>query len=237
LDSRSGLRHGGDSGPVIVPGKSPESLLLKALRWDALEMPPAGKLPQETIDAIGHWISIGAPDPRTGVAASTTNPAMSIEEGRDFWSFRPPKNGKSPHVRAAASAFNTIDRFIHKRLEERGLEPGPQADRYVLLRRLSFDLVGLPPTYEQMERFLADESPDAYARLIDGLLASPALGERWGRYWLDVARYADTGAQNRRFSYAFGYRNWVIVPPCLARPTSRRTLTTGSTSSLAGFSA
>lgn len=208
LDSRSHLRRGGDSGPILVPGKPGESELLKALRWESLEMPPDGRLPDEVTNVVEQWILMGAPDPREDAAGGEPTRGISIEEARDLWSFQPPRRHKIPVLQQPARA--PIDHFIRSQLEEKGLSPAPPTSRYSLIRRVYFDLIGLPPTHEEVEQFLADDSIAPFARVVDRLLASPRFGERWGRYWLDIARYADAGAQNRRFPYAFGYRDWVI---------------------------
>jgi mono/diheme cytochrome c family protein len=206
LDSRAHLQNGGDSGPVLVPAQPNKSLLIEALRWESLEMPPGGRLPKSTIERIARWIEMGAPDPRiSDPAAPVKSQAMSVEEGRSFWSFQPPQKQPVPSVRTASWPKTDIDYFILAQLEERNLAPNPDAAEYTLIRRLSFDLLGLPPTYEQLKSFAADPSSQAYENLVDRLLKSPQFGERWGRYWLDLARYADTGAQHRRFSFPAGY--------------------------------
>jgi hypothetical protein len=215
LDSREGLLRGGERGPAIVPRNPGASLLLRALRHEDgdLEMPPGGKLPEAQIDAFARWIAIGAPDPRGGGEALA--PAGIEELARGHWAFQPPAEHPRPPVENAAWARTPVDLFILAKLEERGLGPSPEADRRTLIRRAAFDLTGLPPTPEEVEDFAADARPDAYERLVDRLLASPRYGERWGRYWLDVARYADTKGyaydrEERRFVHSHAYRDWVI---------------------------
>src|SRR5262245_25312077 len=215
LDSRDGLRKGGDSGPAIVPGKPAESLLLKAVRHtdETLRMPPKNKLPAAAVADLEHWIAIGAPDPRTTTVVKNT---IDWKAARKHWAFQPIRCPTLPRVKNAAWAQTPVDRFILTQLEARGLTPSPPADRHTLIRRASFDLVGLPPTPEEVAAFEADRSPDAFAKVVDRLLASPHYGERWGRHWLDVARYADTKdgvlmyGDDRVRPYAYTYRDYVI---------------------------
>ncbi len=211
VDSRQGLRRGGDTGPAVVPGKPEESLILQALRYEGPEMPPKGKLPAAVIADFAKWIEAGAADPREEVAA-TTKRVIDLEAGRRFWSFQPPKRFPIPQPANAAWASTPIDRFLLAALEKQGLKPSPDADRRTLLRRAYFDLIGLPPTPDEIEAFLRDESPEAFARLVDRLLASPQFGERWGRHWLDVARFAETtgGGRSMFFGSAWRYRDYVI---------------------------
>ena len=211
LDNRAGLRKGGDSGEVIVPGKPDESLLVEAVRYDGLEMPPKAKLSDEIIDEIARWVEMGAPDPRVGKAANP-NRKINMAEARRFWSFQPPKASPAPQVRDTAWPATDIDRFVLARLEKDGLKPVADADRLTLLRRVTFDLTGLPPTIEEIDAFLADTSPRALATVVNRLLDSARFGERWARHWLDVARYAEsTGkARNLPLRYAWRYRDYVI---------------------------
>ena len=214
VDSREGLLRGGDSGPALVPGKPEESLLLKAIRYEGMEMPPKekGRLPPEQLADFETWIVLGAPDPRKGDAAAPARSAIDFSKAREFWSFRPVRDPALPAVRDAAWPAGAVDRFVLSRLEARGLRPGPDADRRALLRRVTFDLVGLPPSPEEIDAFLRDDAPDAFAKVVDRLLASPRYGERWGRHWLDVARYADTSGCNSDFPVrqARLYRDWVL---------------------------
>jgi hypothetical protein len=207
LDSREGLLKGGDSGPAIVPGQPEKSLLIKALRQaHELRMPPKGKLPEAVIADFVRWVELGAPDPRTAAAAATPRrTAFRITDtDRNHWAFRPVAVPALPAVRDLAWCDSGIDRFVLARLEAKRLRPSPPADRYALLRRATFDLTGLPPTPEEIERFLRDDSPEAFAKVVDRLLASPEFGVRWARHWLDGVRYAsdvDRGGL---------YRDWVV---------------------------
>ena len=222
VDSREGLRNGGASGPAIVPGEPAQSLLLKALGYEDLhlKMPPAGKLPDRVIADFERWIADGAADPRTGKVTESaepkqqTDPSTSIEDGRRWWSFQPLREYPAPRISRADWARKKIDAFVLAKLEENDLTPSPQADPRTLIRRAYLDLTGLPPTYEQVEAFAADPSPKAHADLIDRLLESPRYGERWGRHWLDVARWAEdhptSESTNRPHPYAWRYRDWVI---------------------------
>src|SRR5262249_32389835 len=188
LDSRDGVRKGGDSGPVIVPGKPSESLLLKAVRYtdETLRMPPKARLPATAVADLELWIAMGAPDPRT--TAAVAKGALDWDAARKHWAFQPIKRLPVPVVKNTAWPQTPVDNFILARLESRSLTPSPAADRRTLIRRATFDLIGLPPTPEEVEAFLADHAPDAFAKVVDRLLASPAYGERWGRHCLAVAR-------------------------------------------------
>ncbi len=201
LDTREGLLHGGDSGPAVVPGAPERSLLIKAIRYTdpSLRMPPGKKRlsPQEVAD-FEEWVKRGLLDPRTQAAA---RPAPGPETR---WAFQPPKEPPLPHVRQEGWVHNPIDRFILAGLEAKGLHPAPPADKHPLLRRVTFDLTGLPPTPAELDAFLADKSPEAFAHVVDRLLASPRYGERWGRHWLDLTRYTDD------FAEAWRYRDWVV---------------------------
>lgn len=212
LDWREGWRRGGWSGPAVVPGDVEASLLIKAVRYgdESLQMPPKGRLSAREISDLETWVSLGAPDPRTQ-PPGTPQPNDPAGE-RDFWSFRPLALPTVPPVRDTAWPLNEVDRFILAAMESRGLRPAPTADKRTLLRRVTYDLTGLPPTLDEITEFLADESPTAFARLVDRLLASPAYGERWGRHWLDVVRYADTAGDNSDYPVPqlYKYRNWVF---------------------------
>ncbi len=217
LDSREGLLKGGDSGPAVVPGEPDKSRLLEAVRYgnEALRMPPKRKLSDEQLAVLAAWVKAGAPWPET-VAARPAAPEAGLkvtDKDRAFWSFRPVKQTRPPSVRDADWPRSTVDPFILARLEAIGLRPSAPADRRALLRRLSFDLTGLPPAPEEIDAFLADESPDAYRKVVDRLLASPHFGERWARHWLDVARYGEDQAhtfQARKYPDGFRYRDWVV---------------------------
>ncbi len=217
LDTKAGLRKG---GPVIVAGKPDESRLLRAVSYTDphLQMPPGGKLPESTLADFRQWIAGGAVDPRTdsGATNSSTGPlkGMSIEDGRKWWAFQPVHAMPKPMVKDAAWARSEIDPFILSKLEATGVKPSPPADPRTLVRRVYVDLWGYKPTYEEVEAFAADHAPDAYARLIDRLLASPHYGEQWGRHWMDVARFAEDNptseATNPPYPFAWRYRDWII---------------------------
>ncbi|MEO2022158.1 MAG: DUF1549 domain-containing protein [Pirellulaceae bacterium] len=211
LDTRAGIRRGGDSGPSVVPGKSAESLLLDALKYDGLEMPPKGKLGKQVIADFQQWIRSGAADPRGGDAV-VARPAIDFIKAASFWAFQPPRQHPLPKVNSPWIK-NDIDRYILAQLESHGLTPGSAADRRVLIRRAYLDLVGLPPTMDQVSAFLADTDPRAFETVINQLLASTAYGERWGRHWLDVARYAEDQAHTfkaRKYPRGYFYRDWVV---------------------------
>jgi hypothetical protein len=210
LDSAASVRKGGESGPPVIPGAADKSLLVKAVRQaDAeLKMPPTGKLPDAAIDDIVAWIKMGAPYPETFASAAGSN-------GVSHWAFQPVKAPPVPEPRIPTSEFhNPIDAFIRAKLDEKGLAPSPAADRVTLIRRLTFDLHGLPPTPAEVDAYVNDPSLDADAKLVDRLLASPRYGERWARHWLDVSRYADSKGylfeEERKFPFAFTYRDYVI---------------------------
>ena len=211
LDTREGLLKGGDSGTAIVPGKPTESLLIKAMHGDGVdEMPPKGKLAPDVIADFEKWVKMGAPDPREGKAVAVTG--LDIAKGREFWSFRPVKATTPPAVKDTAWPTSELDRFILAQLETKGLKPAPDADPRTLLRRVYIDLTGLPPSPEDVDAFLRDPSRAAFEKVVDRLLASPRFGERWGRHWLDLARYADSNGkdENLTFHEAHLYRDYVI---------------------------
>ena len=223
VDHAGGLVAGGASGPAVVPGAPADSLLMKAIGYldPVLKMPPTGRLPDRVIEDFRAWIASGAADPRTGPApedasapAEREGPGTPIEEGRRWWAFQPLAERVSPAVSDPAWTRRRIDTFVLSGLEERGLGPSPEADRRTLIRRAYLDLTGLPPTFEEVEGFVSDPSPAAYSDVIDRLLRSPRYGERWGRYWLDVARWAEdhptSEATNRPFPHSWRYRDWVI---------------------------
>jgi len=210
LASAEGWKHGGDSGPAIVPGKPDESYLIEAINYESWEMPPAergGKLPEKEIAILTKWVEMGAPDPRTG---SEVLGGMTLDEAKNWWAFQP-----LPELSPAESPnedIERIDALLNREIENRGLEIAPAADRRTLLRRLTYDLTGLPPTHQQVEAFVADQAPDALSKVIERLLDSPQYGVQWGRRWLDVIRYADTAGDNSDFPlpHAWRYRNWVM---------------------------
>ncbi|MFO0879743.1 MAG: PSD1 and planctomycete cytochrome C domain-containing protein [Gemmataceae bacterium] len=207
LDSVDGLRKGSSSGAVVIPGQPEKSLLLRVVHHEkgVEKMPPKGKLDARQLADLVRWVKIGAPYPQ---ATTVTKDATG-----EHWAFVPPAEPMVPPVRDSAWARGAIDRFILAGLEARKLRPTPQADRRTLLRRVTFDLTGLPPTPEEIASFLQDRRADAYERLVDRLLASPAYGERWGRHWLDVARYSDSNGLDENIAHgnAWRYRDWVVT--------------------------
>ena len=212
LDTREGWAEGGDSGAAIEPGKPEESLLIEAIRYAGdLQMPPKGKLPDSVIRDFEQWVARGAFDPRTG-AVTTPRPAgFDLAAARQHWAYQPPRRHPLPVVQNAEWPVNDIDLFVLARLEAAGLQPAGDADRVTLARRLYFDLIGLPPTPAQIDEFVNDSSPTAYEDLADRLLASPHFGERWGRHWLDVVRYAESlTLRGFVFPDAWRYRDYVI---------------------------
>ncbi|MBI1312701.1 DUF1553 domain-containing protein [bacterium] len=219
VDSLAGLLKGGLRGPAIMPGKPEESLLIRAVRHgELLKMPPKSKLSARDVGTLAKWIQDGAFWPNAKPVPLTTETAddpLAVEftaEQRTFWAFQPPRVAPLPDVKAPEWVTSPIDAFVLSRLEEAELKPAPQADRRTLLRRVTFDLTGLPPALEEVDAFLSDDSPGAFARVVDRLLASPHYGERWARHWLDVARYADSNGLDENLAYAnaFRYRDYVI---------------------------
>jgi hypothetical protein len=216
LDSRDGLLTGGDSGPAVALEKPAESLILDAISYkqDSAQMPPRGKLPQHEIDLLTEWVRRGAPFPAKEQPAPGTKPRKGIdyEAGKQFWSFRPLQRHPQPSVKDVGWCARPIDAFILAALEQSSLDPSPVADQRTLLRRLAFDLTGLPPSMAELEAFEADTTPDAYARQVERLLASPQYGEKWGRFWLDIVRYCDTAEPwaTDKAAQAWLYRDWVV---------------------------
>jgi len=217
LDSREGLLKGGNSGPAIVPGKPDESLLIRAVSHthERLKMPPrAGKLSEEQISDLKTWVKAGAHwDGAADITPPKSDKYVITAQQRQFWAFQRVQKPKLPHVQDRTWMKSPIDDFILSKLESQNLRPVGPAGKPTLIRRATFDLIGLPPTPEEVDSFLKDSSPDAFARVVDRLLASPRYGERWGRHWLDVARYADAdqlGLGEDPFPNAFRYRDWVI---------------------------
>jgi hypothetical protein len=208
LDARPSLLATSDRGPIVVPGDPQKSVLMHAVRQtDELKMPPKGKLPADAIEALALWIKLGAPWPNS---AANAEPAAT----KTHWAFQPLKQPAVPVTSDPHWAATPIDAFVLARLQEKGLQPSPAADRRTLIRRVTFDLIGLPPTPEEVEAFVGDTGGVAYEKVVERLLASPHYGERWGRYWLDVARYADTKGyvffEEHNFPWAYTYRDYVI---------------------------
>ncbi len=216
LDSRAGIIHGGSTGPAIVPGDPDLSLLMTAVSYanPDLKMPPDAKLSEEQIADLATWIRMKAPDPRLDdtVAAVKAKSEIDWDQARDFWSLRPLSNAALPTVQNAAWPVGPIDHFVLSKLESAQLTPAEDADKRTLIRRAYFDLIGLPPSPDEVTAFLADTSADAFSTVVERLLKSPQYGERWGRHWLDVVRYSDTAGDNSDFPIpqAYLYRNWVI---------------------------
>ncbi len=215
LDWKGGWEQGSNSGPVIVPGNPDQSLLIQAVRHESgVQMPPGKKLSDQQVNDLVAWVRMGAPDPRTTRPGAVSSYGGS---GKNHWAFKPVTKPAPPRVTSESWVANDIDRFVLARLEAGGMTGSDRADKRTLIRRVYYDVIGLPPTPEQVTAFLADTGPNAFERVVDGLLASPRYGERWGRHWLDVARYSDTKGQfDRRrgdtpiYPYAWTYRDYVI---------------------------
>ena len=218
LDSREAILKGGRSGPAILPGEPEASLLIRAVRrtHPRLKMPPGNPLNPDQVRDLETWVRTGAFWPAAQERAAKTengHPYRITPEQRSFWSFQPIRMPSPPATANSQWPRSTIDRFILARLESKGLQPVEPAGRRVLIRRASLDLIGLPPTPEEVEAFVRDRSPLAFATVVDRLLASPHYGERWGRYWLDLARYADDRLNDTRddpYPNAYRYRDWVV---------------------------
>ena len=218
LDTKEGWLAGGSRGPAIIPGQPGQSLLIKAINYKDpnLTMPPQGILPLEEIALLEQWVGLGAPDPRTREEAEVPRTSsLDLEEGRKFWSFQPLAPSVLPPVKDRDWIRSPLDYFILARLENEHLTPVAPAGRRTWLRRVTFDLLGLPPTPAEVEAFLEDRSPSAYETVVDRLLASPHYGERWARYWLDVARYAEeqrvSNVKQFALPFAYKYRDWVVA--------------------------
>jgi len=215
LDLREAIRGRGESGLLaIVPGKPDESNLYRAITYldPELVMPPKTRLAKGVVADFKRWIEMGAPDPREGRLAKAEAKRINFDEARKFWAFRKPSEPTLPKVQAGAWPREDLDFFILAQLEANQLRPAPAAAKRTLIRRATYDLTGLPPTMEEIADFIADQSPDAFRKVVDRLLASPHYGEKWGRHWLDVARYADSNGLDENLAYvnAFRYRNYVI---------------------------
>lgn len=211
-DSREALLNGGDGGAVLVPGNVADSVLVKAVRRDGdLKMPPENGLRDQEILALESWIELGAPWPKS----TATIPTSPAEKAEDHWAFQPVRRPRIPTVNGGNWVRSPVDASVLAKLERKGLEPSPEADRHTLIRRASYSLTGLPPSPEEVERFVHDGKPQAYERLVNRLLDSPHYGEQWARHWLDVARYSDTkgyvyAREERFWTHAWTYRDWVV---------------------------
>jgi len=228
VDSLDALLRGGESGPAIVRGDPGRSLLIRAVRHDGeLSMPPKKKLAQHDIDALTAWVRMGSPWPESHENRKPAPDASRVtqwdEQARKFWAFQVPRPQQPPAVVDSHWPRSPIDHFVLAKLEANGLRPAPPADKRTLLRRATFDLWGIPPSQEENDAFLRDESADAFERVVDRLLASPHYGERWGRHWLDLARYADSNGMDDNLAYtdAWRYRNYVIAAFNADKPYQR----------------
>jgi hypothetical protein len=214
LDSRSGWSEGGDNGPAVKPGELEASLLVKAIRYvdSELEMPPKAKLPADEIAILEEWVKAGAHDPRSAGIAKVKK-GIDLVEGRKFWAFQPVRNSSRPQVKDASWPLDPLDHFILAKQEANGIQPAADADRYTWLRRVSLDLIGLPPTEEEVLAFAQDSSPQAFEKVVDRLLDSKGYGERWARHWLDLTGYADMmGTSNSVYAeHAWRYRDYLIA--------------------------
>lgn len=217
LSTPEGFIRGGDSGPLVSKEEPETSRLLKVVSFEShIKMPPTGKLKNDEIAALTAWVKMGAPWPGATEAVATSSKRKAsrefLETEKNFWAFQPVKDAVPPKITKGRWATTAIDQFILQKLEEKSLKPAPQADKLTLLRRATFDLTGLPPTEREIEEFLADGSREAFKKVVDRLLASPRYGERWGRHWLDVARYADSTGndEDHRYPHAWKYRDYVI---------------------------
>ena len=215
LDSRDAIRAGGSSGPAVIPGDVEKSLILDALRYKSVEMPPSGKLDDAVIEKFEQWIRSGAVDPREA-KQSTGLAKVNWDEARNYWSFRSPQQVNAPELsdepQVRERTRSAIDAFVFSKLKQAELVPNAETRKPVWLRRVTFDLTGLPPTPEELESFIQDNGPDAFERVVDRLLASPKYGERYGRHWLDLARYADSNGadENHGYPVAWRYRDYVV---------------------------
>ena len=213
LDTRAGIRTGGESGPAVVANSIEGSLIIDALKYDSFEMHPKVKLPDAVIADFIEWIEMGAPDPRDGnIPVTASGSTDDLGGASEFWAFKPPQKPASPQVRDTSWPRSDIDLFILAKLERNGISPVEDANRFTLLRRAALDLVGLPPSTQEIDAFLADSSPNAFATVVDRLLQSPELGERWARHWLDLMQYADTTGYvwSRPLFNAYRYRDYVV---------------------------
>jgi hypothetical protein len=213
VDSRATLQRGGTNGPAVLPGDVERSLMIEAVRYqnDEMQMPPDEKLSDEEIADLEQWVRMGAPDPRS-TATKHLGKQIDIAAARQFWSLKPISEPAVPSVKQTNWPRSDIDRFVLAKMEELGFQPSADADKRALIRRATYDLIGLPPTPDEVAAFLADDSANAFEVVVNRLLESPRYGERWGRHWLDVVRYADTAGDNSDFPIPqiHRYRDWVI---------------------------
>ncbi|MGH9800330.1 MAG: DUF1549 domain-containing protein, partial [Blastocatellia bacterium] len=225
LTTAEGFARGGESGPLINKENPQESRLLKVISYDdQLKMPPTGKMKDADIAAVTEWVKMGAPWPNAPSAPNTKEAVAEVkpaapkstreftEDEKKFWAYQPLANPELPKVKNSAWVKSPIDAFVLAKMEEKNLTPAPPADKLTLLRRATFDLTGLPPAEKEIKDFLADSVPNAFEKVVERLLASPRYGEKWGRNWLDVARYADSTGndEDHRYPFAWKYRDYVI---------------------------
>jgi Protein of unknown function (DUF1553)/Protein of unknown function (DUF1549)/Planctomycete cytochrome C len=219
IDSAVGVQKGGAHGRLLVPGKPDNSLLMRVVNYRdrKLQMPPDQKLSDEAIEILRHWIEIGAPDPREATQTEVVKESSPLDrDPSTHWAFNPPRQVAAPAIADPHSALDPMDAFAAQHSTQHGVLPNPLASRETLVRRLYFDMTGIPPSYQQIQDFVQSDRPDAYSRVVDSLLASPEFGERFGRHWLDVARYADTigyglAGRDRRYADSEKYRDWTIL--------------------------
>ncbi len=211
LDSRESILKGGDSGPAIVPGKPEESLLIEAIKYESFEMPPTGQLAVKDVEQFERWIKDNAEWPKN-IGQLREGSVQITETDKDWWAFQPVQKPDIPNHPKDEWSQNPIDRFVYDRLAQKGMQPAPEADRLTLVRRLYFDLVGMPPTPKEIEAFLKDDSPKAWENLVDQLLDDPRYGEHWARHWLDLVRYAESDGWNQDAyrPHLWRYRDYVV---------------------------
>ncbi|HYR58140.1 MAG TPA: DUF1549 domain-containing protein, partial [Chthoniobacteraceae bacterium] len=221
MDTREGILKGGENGKIIEPGDPAKSMMIKAISYDDpdLQMPPKGeKLAEAQISLLKEWVKMDAPDPRKDSAGTKAKLSGLTDKARGHWAYQPVVKPPIPQTKNHAWPRTPVDAFILAKLEEKSMVPAPDAEKGALLRRATFDLIGLPPTPQEVQAFINDTTPQAFAKVVDRLLASPHYGERWGRFWLDTARYSDTiggeakklKGEDYRYAYAWTYRDWVI---------------------------
>ena len=212
LETRDSVLKGGTSGPALMPGDPAKSALVKAIRYEGRKMPPSAQLPASVIADIEKWVEMGAPDPRVTTASNWKPTTIDIEKGRKYWAFQAPQKPAVPAVTNAKWSSQPIDRLLLARMEQKQVTPVADADRATWLRRVTFDLTGLPPTPDELDTYLKDTGKKADAKVVDRMLASERFGERWGRHWLDVARYAESVGRGRNYAFPFAwrYRDYVI---------------------------